>query len=271
MSRKLKKRVNESSQQSGLVKEKKNKFFAILTCIICFALCIALADLFSTIITVGSFSSSAGGKINPYSVFAVTLYNGTIKSAALEKSAMVKKLNGAGYVWESDGQFYVIASAYIEENDAKKVKENLEENGHSSEILKISLSGLIINKNFSNEELNSLLSAGSLFKDTYKSLYDISISLDTTIITETQCRLEISNLQSEVGKIRSDFEVMFNTKLSTELLKLKLSINSVNTLLQQLIDFEESFSQTLSSKIKYNYMEILSINQNLLKEINSIS
>jgi hypothetical protein len=260
---------NIDDTKQGLYTEKRSKFLAILTCIFCFVLCITLADLFSTIITVGSFSGGSGGKISPYSIFAVTLYQGTVKSSALEHSVTIKKTNGAGYVWEDDGTFYVIASAYKEENDANKVKENLTNSNYNVEVLKISIDEIAISKNYTNEELNSLLSAGNLFKETFKSLYDISISLDTEIISETQCRLEISNLQSEVGKIKNDFEVMFNAKLSPVLLQLKLSINSVSTLIQQLIDFESS-NQQFSSKIKYNYIEILSINQKLAKQINAI-
>ena len=269
MSRKNKTQ-NISDTQQGLYAEKKSKFLAILTCIFCFALCITLADLFSTIITVGSFSGGSGGKINSYSIFAVTLYQSPVKSSATEHSIAVKKTNGAGYVWENDEIFYVIASAYKEENDANKVKENLADSNYNVEVVKISIDEIVISKNYTSEELTSLLSAGNLFKETFKSLYDISISLDTEIISETQCRLEISNLQSEVGKVKNNFEVMFNAKLSPTLLQLKLSINSVSTLIQQLIDFGESSSQQFSSKIKYNYIEILSINQKLAKQINTI-
>lgn len=212
-------------------KTKSGKFFVIFSCTVCFVLCIALADLFSTFITVGSFAGVNGGKINAYSIYAVYLHQSSIKSSALEQASVVKRMGGAGYVWESEGIYYVVASAYIEENDAKKVKENLFESGHSAEIFVINFSEILIGRDYSAEEISALTSALNLFKNTYKNLYDTSISLDTLILTETQCRLEFANIQSDVSKKKSDFEALFNSKLTPNLLQIKLSINSLSTLI----------------------------------------
>lgn len=171
-------------------------------------------------------------------------------------------MGGAGYVWEQDGIFYVVASAYIEENDAKKVKENLAGSNVSADILKITFNEIAISREYNADGLSKLINALNIFKNTYKTLYDISISLDTSILTETQCRLEVSNLHSDVNKTKSDFEALFNSKLTPALLQVKLSVNSVNTLVQQLIDFNDN-NLSYSSKIKYNYMEILWINKTL--------
>ncbi|MDD2445884.1 MAG: hypothetical protein PHX09_03645 [Clostridia bacterium] len=249
--------------------KKGGKFLAITTFLICFALCITLADLFSTFITVGSYSNISGGKVNAYSIYAIYLHQSSIKSSALEQSNSVKKMGGAGYVWEQEGVFYVIASAYIEENDAKKVKENLAGSSVKADILKITFDEITISREYSTDELSKLINAISVFKNTYKTLYDISISLDTSILTETQCRLEVSNLHSEVNKTKSDFEALFNPKLTPPLLKLKLSVNSLNTLVQQLIDFNDN-NLSYNSKIKYNYMEILWINKTLSTQAISI-
>ncbi|MDD3396977.1 MAG: hypothetical protein PHR96_00300 [Clostridia bacterium] len=253
-----------------LSKAKGGKFFVIFSCFISIALCVALADLFSTFITVGSFAGVNGGKINAYSIYAVELHQSSIKSSALEQATVVKKIGGAGYVWESEGVFYVIASAYIEENDATKVKENLIESGYTAEILKIDFCEISIGRNYSAEELSALSSALNLFKNTYKNLYDISISLDTLILTETQCRLEIANIQSDVSKKKSDFEALFNSKLTPNLLQIKLSMNSLSTLIQQLIDYVETTTQPFGSKMKYNYMEILLLHKTLSLQLTNL-
>lgn len=248
--------------------KKGGKFFAIFSCLICIGLCITMADLFSTFITVGSFSNTAGGKINAYSIYAVYLHQSSIKTSALEQSTGIKKIGGAGYVWENESLFYVITSAYIEENDAIKVKQNLNEGDYHAEILKINIAEIPIGNAYTTEELSALTSAINLFKNTYKSLYDVSISLDTFILSETQCRLEIAKIQSEISQKKSDFDALFNSKLTSELLQLKLSMNSLSTLIQQLIDYVETTSQPFTSKMKFNYMEILLLNKTLSQKLN---
>ena len=156
----------------------------------------------------------------------------------------------------------------ILQNDV--VLENLKNSGYNPSIIKIEIPQLKIKSGYNNDEITVLTSATSLFKATYDALYDISVSLDTEVTTETQCRLNIANLQSEVSKVKADFETLFNSKLTTSLLKLKLSINSVSTLIQQLIDFNENNNQTLSSKIKYNYIEVLYLQKTLGNSIQKI-
>lgn len=250
--------------------KKGGKIIAILSIITCFGLCVALADLFSTFITVGTFSNNTITKNSGFSVYAVSLYETSVKSTANEQSTKLQKSNGAGYIWQENETYYVLASAYIEENDAQKVLENLKNSGYNTSIIKIKIPQLKINSGYNNDEITVLTSATSLFKTTYDALYDISVSLDTEVTTETQCRLNIANLQSEVSKVKADFETLFNSKLTTSLLKLKLSINSVSTLIQQLIDFNENNNQTLSSKIKYNYIEVLYLQKTLGNSIQKI-
>lgn len=257
-----------SKKAKRLKFKKSGKIFAIFSCLICIALCITMADLFSTFITVSSFSNTMGGKINAYSIYAVYLHQSSIKSSTLDQANGVKRIGGAGYIWESESLFYVITSAYIEENDAIKVKQNLEESGHSAEILKINIPEISIGKVYSNEELSALTNAINLFKNAYKSLYDVSISLDTFILSETQCRLEIAKIQSEISQKKSDFDALFNSKLTSELLQLKLSMNSLSTLMQQLIDYVENSAQSFGSKMKFNYMEVLFLNKTLSQKLN---
>ena len=250
--------------------KKTGKFFTIFTLVISFGLCIALADLFSGLITVGNFSSNASFKNSAFSTYAVSIYSTTNKQTANEFAKKIQATNGAGYVWQDGEKFQIIASIYIEENDAKKVAENITNSGQfTASVFEITFSEIKINSSYNTQEKAVLNNAINMFKTAYSSLYDISVSLDTAISTETQCKLSIANLQSEISKAKADFEALLNHKLTQNLLKLKLNLNSLSTLTQQLIDHTAT-DQSFSSKIKYNYTELLHIHQTQTTQLKSV-
>ncbi len=252
-------------------KTKSGRLFAFLVSIICFALCISLADLFSTAILAGNFNGlfSSSSKITSYNIYAICISQSSILASAEESSSSVKSQSGAGYIYAENSVYYVLASAYEKENDAELVKANLEESGISPFILTIIIPEISITSNLTSIEKNALVSAINIFKVAYEELYDLSISLDTNLKTETDCKIALNDLLSKINKTKTSFEASFNSKLTNDILNIKLKLESLNNLVAELIDYTSTNSIPFTSKIKYNYIESLILNKNLCKDINN--
>lgn len=248
--------------------KKNGKFFAIITLIVCFCLSLTLADLFSNVITIKAFNNiSTTGKQTQYTFYAISLFDGTTESTAKEQVSNIIKQGGAGFIWKKDNKFYVLASAYLEENDAKMVKNNLKEKDISASIVKISIPEIAISGSFSSLENSTLTSALKVFKTTYESLYDVSVSLDTKIKTETECKMEITDIKNNLSKTEVAFSSVFDSKLTTNLLQIKIALTSLLTLLEDLKKFEATGAEPFSYKIKNTYVQSLHLNYTLAKEM----
>ena len=88
------------------------------------------------------------------------------------------------------GLYYCIA-CYENQNDALNVQTNLQEKDISSEIIEITINEISIDTTFTGSEKNSLLEVLSSFKNTFKTLYDLSISLDTGTKDVIQCKVDV--------------------------------------------------------------------------------
>ncbi|MBR4408086.1 MAG: hypothetical protein IKT27_07195 [Clostridia bacterium] len=250
------------------IRKKNGKIFAIVSLLVCFCLSLTLADLFSNVITIKAFNNiSTTGKQTGYNFYAISLFDASSESTAKEQVANVIKQGGAGFVWQKENKFYVLASAYLEENDAKMVKSNLEENGTSASVVKIHIPEIAISGTFSSLENTTLNSALKCFKTTYEKLYDTSVSLDTNLKTESESKLEVNEIKNDISKIEVAFSSVFDSKLTTNLLQIKIAITSLLTYLEDLTKFESNGAQPFSYKIKNIYLQSLYLNYTLCKDM----
>ena len=90
----------------------------------------------------------------------------------------------------------------------------------------------------------------------FRQLYDLSISVDTHLLSEIESKVELSSTISSFAKIKSKFDALFNSKITTELLELKLSMEKVEEILENLANFS-STQIPYSSQIKHSYFQIL--------------
>ncbi len=224
-----------------------------------------MADIFSSLIAVGGFSFTN----NETSYWGVSMYavyttSHTNKVQATESSESCKSLGGAGYVHLQNNTYYIIASIYENLEDAKKVKLNLIETKPSCDILELQIKKTTFSNNLKPEEKEVLNQSLSLFKNTYKKLYDLSVSLDTSIITEVNAQLSINEIGGEVSKVQNNFNTMFNDNLSSYLILIKTKLNSLNTTINNLIN-QKSYS--LTSNIKYAYSSVVFSLKSLSEEL----
>lgn len=237
---------------------KKLNLLTIFVLILCFALAISLAELFSSVITIGDFAflPSSQAKSSAYTVYAIAFYKTTDESSTTNLAKKLQIKNGAGYIFKKDNVFYILSSAYESENDAKKVLEKNETDEFSGEIIKIDVKEINFDITLSGKEKIAISNCFACFKNVYTTLYDLSVSLDTEVKNQTECKLAISNLKASISKIQSDFDTHFNSKLDKNLLNIKLKLSDLNNMLQNLLE-QDSDGISFSSKLKYDSIDAI--------------
>jgi hypothetical protein len=248
---------------------KKSKFFLITVLVVSFALIISLADLFSSFLTIGNFAflPSQGVKISSYKIYAISLARSSTSSGASENIKEVKTRSGAGYVYQANGIYYCLASAYENENDVINVQINLKESGTESQIIEIPVGQISVDMSLSGTERTALLEALNSFKANFKTLYDISISLDTGVKNLVECKLELSKQMDKIAKVQQDFESAFKTKLTGEIFKTKLKLMEQTSFVQGLVELNLNEKVLFSSALKELYIKVIILNKTLASEI----
>lgn len=243
------------------------KFFSVVCLAVCVALSLTLADFFSNVITTTAFSSSNGKiKGGSFSIYAIKLYSATTQAQANDLSANAKQKNCAGYIYMTNTEYMILASGYENLADAEKVETNLKKSEIPCEIVTIDFPKLELSTNISSAEKTTLENAVGIFRTLYKKLYDLSVTVDTNLSTEIESKLELAKIISEFTKIKASFESIFNSKITTEILELKLSLANVDEILDNLSNFSHS-TIPYSAQIKHSYFEILSEHLALAKKI----
>ena len=241
-----------------------NKILTSLIVVVTFCLMISLADLFSSLITVGGFTFvSDDVSISKFDVYAVCISSHQTLIQAQDNANICISLGGAGYIY-ADDEYYVIASIYENEADAQKVKESLTLTRPSTTIKKIEIGSISMSSNLSSQEKSTLTETFNIFKNTYKKLYDISVSLDTGVIQEINARLSVNELASTINEAKDNFSTVFSTTTTKNLLATKKAVDDLSTAITNLVN---NAKVPYTSYIKYAYCETLMTYKNLADTI----
>ena len=245
-------------------KKRLNKIFTGITVIVTVALMISIADLFSSLITVGGFTFvSDDVSISKVEMYAVCISNHKTLIQAQDNANVCISLGGAGYIY-TDDEYYVVASIYENEADAKKVKESLVVTKPTTTIKNIEIKSVTFSGNLSSQEKSTITNTLGIFKTTYKKLYDISVSLDTGVIQEINARLSVNELASSVNEIKDNFNTVFNSTQTKNLITIKNAVDKLSTALNSLIN---NSKVPYTSYIKYAYCESIMIYKGLCENI----
>lgn len=250
--------------------KKKSGIFLIFGFLLCIAITVTAADFCSNLIAINAFSHAKNTpNQDPYTVFAISTASAESKSNALEKAALVQKSGGAGFVIEKNGKFFVLASGYLEQNDALLVKENLEKDKISAEIIKLDVSPITITGTYNQNEINALIGAVGIYKTVFMNLYDISVALDTGISSTTQSIMFVADVAHLASKTKLNFDALFGANTSSEILYIKFSLESLIDKLDTLKNFAQTQNngQNFSSKLKETYLLCLELNILLAEKI----
>ena len=94
--------------------------------------------------------------------------------------------------------------------------------------------------------------------ETFKNLYDVAISLDTSIFDKTKAKIECNTIYSNNVSIKANFDTYFKDTKDDNLKKLQITLTRTNDCLSNLISENyDTQTQTFSSLIKQTYCEIL--------------
>lgn len=238
---------------------KKTSFLSIFLVLIGTCLCVSCGYLFSNaLVTSSLFKYSSSVSNEDQTVYAISLAKNTDVEELENMRCELQQQNGAGYIYQQNEEFHLIASVYDNINDAELVKNNLKSIGKDCQIISIELERLTIAGNFSAEEKTILLECLKSDFNTFKTLYDVAISLDTGVFDLTKAKLECNNIFSSQVATKTNLETFFKDNTNKNLSSLRANLASTNEFLSNLISENyENTTQTFSSLIKLTYCKIL--------------
>jgi len=227
--------------------------FSIFILGIC--VCISCGYLISSaLVSTGLFTNSSEIVKESQTIYAISMSKSQIKEEANSTVANLQSQNGAGFIYKDGDYYYVLASLYENKNDAEHVKTNLLNNGVSCEILTIEKQSSKLSGNFTNNEKTILGNCIKINSILFKQLFDVAVSLDTNIFTQTSAKLECNKIYSSLVSDKANFETLFKHKFED----LEKNLKRVESCLSNLISENfETQQQTFSSFIKLTYCKIL--------------
>ncbi len=238
---------------------KKFSVLSFFIFVVAICSCISCGYLISTaIVTSSLFQYTSVVSSDSQNLYAISMASSTSENDLTSQKENLQSQNGAGYIYEKDGNFYLIASIYENYNDAELVKNNLKTNGIEAEILTITLDTIQIEGNFTADEKTMLSNGIKSSVETFKNLYDVAISLDTSVFDKTKAKIECNTIYSNNVSIKANFDTYFKDTKDDNLKKLQSTLTKTNDYLSNLISENyDTQTQTFSSLIKQTYCEIL--------------
>ena len=214
-----------------------------------------------------ALATATGVSAPNFQIHFLSLYKSQNEESAKSLLSDFRLIGAGGFVWQVDTQYHIFSSGYENKNDAVLVQNNLG-NDIKSEIVSLKFEGFELNI---SDEQKIIQKAVNSFLNTFKQLYDIAISLDTQVYNEISARLEINSVHSAVSSIRADFDTLYKSDESPILSLLSNAVYDEEKSTQKLCSgLTLSQNQPLSSLIKYRYLEILKIYDDLLKDLKNI-
>lgn len=203
-------------------------------------------------VAISNFIKNKINKDDNLFLYALKLNSIESYGQANQTSLFVKNNGGAGNIKMHNGKFYVYLSCYKTKQDAEKVMQNLNENGYQLEIETIKNSFKSVKFNDKNKDL-SYNKAINLFNNTYYLLYDLSILIDTNAVNMEQYVVKLNDIINNNYQIIKNFEQNFKNESSTFFVYLKLYLNNMQDLLNNL----KLTNTNTSSAVKETYINII--------------
>ena len=246
-------------------RKRGGRFFFFVLVVVCVSICVVVSHLFASVITTGnlSFSAVSIASTSTYKFYAVSISNFTSKTQAEENANDIHAKNAGGFVFLQSGKYYVLASIYQNKNDAESVATNLSTLSYTPEVIEISFEKANFSNCSSGNLKNNYLQFLDEFKLAYQKLYDISVSLDTSVFSETKSRIEIDAIKTNFKNKMEELSSGTSSNDGVYFATLKRYAGKIENSLSELVEYESTQNYPLSAKIKYVYMDII----NSLKEL----
>ncbi len=188
------------------IKKRKTNFFKKLGLFLIFSICliavIFFADVFSTALTAGSFSFATfknnSVSIKEKNLYAITMGKSSDKFQAFNIAGGVSVLGAGGFVWEENGNYYVVANIYKNSDEANEILNGLKGSNYDVDVMKITIPKVKLNfENLNKEYKNDVQNALNRLYALYDDLYNLAINIDTKNITFIQGSSLVNGFKSE--------------------------------------------------------------------------
>lgn len=164
---------------------------------------------------------------------------------------------GAQYVLKSGEYYYVVHSAYENENDATKVIKNFEKKLQDAELHVLSFPEVFIEEAYTQNQRNLVAESFTLFTESFRVSSDLAIGLNSGVYDETFVKEKLQTLKNKIEKHNEKYYQCF------------LNSNAPKSICigEYLADILETISLTSTSTLWHTSIEILEIYSNLIKEL----
>lgn len=244
----------------------KTKLLIILFCLFTIMVVVFFSISFSNFLTISKIVNVNSNYIyENRTLYALSLYSSNNKTEVNTYSDNIKKQGGAGYVYKNNDIYYVLSSIYKSSGEANKVKNNLQENGVNSEIIKIEIPAINFKATLTTNSSKILSEGVGLFYNNYSDLYNLSVEFDKQNIDTIKAKSKINDMHNQNLKIVKNFSNYFNQSTNVYILYVKIYLNKLNSVINDLLNLDDS--ENLSSSIKETYCNIIGEYLNLYKEM----
>ena len=188
--------------------------------------------------------------LNNYSVydgnqfFAVSLESGDSFSSVAENSNYVKLQDGAGYVYQKNNRYFLLAGVYKTNGDAQKVVDKI--SGYEAEVVEIKFDKLVLNSNYSAEQIKALRRGISMIDRFFDAVQEITVCFDRGEILDAEARQKLQVFKETCQADKETITKAFKDSGDYFVTCVKIFHSEVISNLSTLI-----VSQNLSSDLKY--------------------
>lgn len=244
----------------NFIKQKKGlliTFFSVFLVV-----CLIIANYLSLLL-IKTNNTSESVQNSDFELHLLSLAKSQVENEAISLSADYQKIGAGGYIWYYDNYYHVISSAYSNKNDAILVQNSIKTNQNiDSEIITVKFDAIKVFGNFDSEQVKVITASLNSFHKFYLDIYDIAISLDTAVYNEISARLAVNNAHNSLATTLANFETLFQDNSNFK--GLYDALKSANQISQLLCSGTLlNNNQTYSSLLKYRYLEILNLYQNI--------
>lgn len=250
-------------------KKNKQKSMIVLLVAIVLATGVGIAGILSNILYVSASLPNGGIGSPGFEIYFLSLNKSKLENSAKSLAPDYQAIGAGGYIWQQDEYFHVFSSGYENKNDALLVQSNLTSTSNIiSEIVCVKFNTLTVTGTFDAAEKKALQKAISSFQTTFQSLYDIAISLDTSVYNEISARLAVNAVHASISAICADFDTLFKNNDNATIQTIATYLNKEESVSKALCTgIVLSSKQTYSSLIKYRYIEILNLYLHLVNSL----
>lgn len=164
----------------------------------------------------------------------------------------IQSMGGAGYVYY-DGYYHVLAAYYPNENDAKKVCENLKAEYETVKVFTLTTDKFSKSNSLSAQENNKISEMIDANLNLIEQVYINTIAYDTSSINESQLLMNLENLKTHFKNTYDEYSSLLKQND-----KFTKSIKCLNKILNSTDNFKSICDgQQISYKIKYELIKIV--------------